>query len=114
MRAAQVNKLTTLGLVLLFIFAGLAISLTRQNVADGSAYMVNAGLGMSNKVLHAERYASGRLDCENCDVSTPFTKVSVAPRPLDPAPAVRAGALAGLHGHVRKIPLHMLASVLLI
>jgi hypothetical protein len=116
MLLVQVNgKLTTLGLGLLLIFASLAVGLAHKNVGDGSAYTVSARLGIPAKVSRAERYGLvGGLDCETCDISTPFTKFSTAPRPLDAAPVIHADLLAAAHSHVPKISLHMLASVLLI
>ena len=109
------GRLATLGLGLLFIFAILAVSLAYKNISDGPAHTVSARLGITGKVSRAERYGLVEgLDCETCDISTPFTKFSAAPRPLDAAPVIHADLLAASHSHVPKISLHMLASVLLI
>jgi hypothetical protein len=109
------RRLATLGLVLLFLFASLAVGHASENVPDGSVYTIDARLHVPSKFSRAERYGLlGSLDCENCDVSIPFTKFSAIHRPLDATPAVRADPLAALDGHVPRISVHMLASVLLI
>jgi hypothetical protein len=116
MLLARLNtRLATLGLVLLVLFASFAVSHARENIADGSAYTISGRLNMSSKFSRTERYGLlGISDCENCDVSTPFTKFSAMRRPLEAILAVRADPLAASDGRVPKISVHMLASVLLI
>lgn len=109
------TTLATLGLILVFIFGNLAVSPAHADMSADSVHTLKLHEGDSNQLSHAENYGlQAGLDCETCEVPTPSTRIPEPGRLLATPPVTLVDSLAFSRMYVAKIPLHMLASVLLI